>query len=201
MVPASSLARWRRWAVRGWLVVLGLVLVLYATHADEFTPRQIAADLRRFEHGLLALYLLASVTRALVLIPSTPFVLAGCLLFPGRPGLVLAVSVTGIALSATLIYHFAGLLGLDEWFETHQPQRVRWMTEWLRGPWGFWALVGWAFFPLAPTDLACYLAGSLRLPFGRSLAAICLGELLVCAGYVFLSQQVLADIPPAWEPG
>jgi uncharacterized membrane protein YdjX (TVP38/TMEM64 family) len=191
MSDGSRLSRYRRWAVWGWLIVLGLVLAFYATHTDEFTPRQIAADLRRFEHGLLALYLLASVTRALVLIPSTPFVLAGCLLFPGRPGLVLAISLGGIALSATLIYHFSGLLGLDDWLETRHPDPSRWMRQWLSGPWGFWALVGWSFFPLAPTDLACYLAGSLRLPFGRYLAAVCLGELLVCGGYVYLSQQAL----------
>jgi uncharacterized membrane protein YdjX (TVP38/TMEM64 family) len=187
----SRLSLWRRWAVRGWLVVLGLVLAFYATHTEEFTPRQIAADLQRFEHGLLVLYLLASVTRALVLIPSTPFVLAGCLLFPGRPGLVLVISLVGISLSATVIYHFAGMLGLDHWFEARHPDRARWMRQWLSGPWGFWALVCWSFFPLAPTDLACYLAGSLRLPFGRYLAAVCLGELLVCAGYIFLSQQAL----------
>jgi uncharacterized membrane protein YdjX (TVP38/TMEM64 family) len=196
MMAASHLSRWRRWAVRGWLLVLGLVLAFYATHTDEFTPRQIAADLRRFEHGLLALYLLASVTRALVLIPATPFVLAGCLLFPERPGLVLAISLGGIALSATLIYQFSGLLGLDQWFETRHPEQARWMRQWLSGPWGFWALVGWSFFPLAPTDLACYLAGSLRLPFGRYLAAVCLGELLVCAGYVSLSQQALEALSP-----
>jgi uncharacterized membrane protein YdjX (TVP38/TMEM64 family) len=191
MVAATRLSRCRRWALRGWLLVVGLVLAFYAMHAEEFTPRQIAADLQRFEHGLLALYLLASITRALVLIPSTPFVLAGCLLFPERPGLVLAISLGGIALSATVIYHFAGLLGLDQWFETRHPDQSRRMQQWLSGPWGFWALVGWAFFPLAPTDLACYLAGSLRLPFGRYLAAVCLGELLVCAGYVYVSQQAL----------
>jgi len=189
MVANSRLSRCRRWALRGWLLVLGLVLAISATHAEEFTPGQIAADLQQFEHGLLLLYLLASVIRALVPIPSTPFVLAGCLMFPARPGLVLAISLGGIALSATLIYHFAGLLGLDEWFETRHPDQSRRMLQWLSGPWGFWALVGWAFFPLAPTDLACYLAGSLKLPFGRYLAAVCLGELLVCAGYVSLSQQ------------
>ena len=197
MVATSRLSRCRRWALRGWLLVLGLVLAFYATHVDEFTPGQIAADLQQFEHGLLLLYLLASVTRALVLIPSTPFVLAGCLLFPGRPGLVLAISLGGIALSATLIYHFAGLLGLDEWFETRHPDQSRRMLQWLSGPWGFWALVGWSFFPLAPTDLACYLAGSLKLPFGRYLAAVCLGELLVCAGYVYLSQQAWGRLPEA----
>jgi uncharacterized membrane protein YdjX (TVP38/TMEM64 family) len=197
MVADSRLSRCRRWALRGWLVVLGLVLGYYATHAAEFTPGQIAADLQRFEHGLLLLYLLASVTRALVLIPSTPFVLAGCLLFPGRPGLVLGISLAGIALSATLIYHFAGLLGLDQWFETRHPNQSRRMLQWLSGRWGFWALVGWSFFPLAPTDLACYLAGSLRLPFARYLTAVCLGELLVCAGYVFLSQQAWGRLPAA----
>jgi len=183
------LARWRRWLLGGWLCVLGVVLALYVTHAEEFTPRQIAADLQSFEHGLLLLYLLASVTRAIVLIPATPFVLAGCLLFPQRPGLVLGISLLGIALSATLIYHFAGALGLDWWCANRHPRQVERLTRLLSGRWGFGVLVAWAFFPLAPTDLACYLAGTLRLPFWRYLLAICLGELLVCAGYVLLSQQ------------
>ena len=188
MTASPQLARWRRWLLGGWLLILGVVLGFYVTHAEEFTPRQIAADLRQFEHGLLLLYLLASVTRALVLIPSTPFVLAGCLLFPQRLALVLGISLLGIALSATLIYHFTGALGLDRWCETRHPRQVERLTRLLSGRWGFGVLVAWAFFPLAPTDLACYLAGALKLPFWSYLLAICLGELLVCAGYVWLSQ-------------
>ena len=44
------------------------------------------------------------------------------------------------------------------------------------------------YFPVAPTDLACYVAGVLRLPFWRFLAAICLGETIVCAIYIFSGQ-------------
>jgi uncharacterized membrane protein YdjX (TVP38/TMEM64 family) len=171
-----------------WLAAAVAGLGYYVTHTRQFSPQQIAEDLRSCEGLMLVVYLMASVSRAFVLIPSTPFVLAGCLLFPGRPAVVLGISLLGIAISASLIYFCAEGLGLDAHFRRRHSTRFARLESALKGRWGFWVLAGWAFFPLVPTDVACYVAGTVRVPFWRFLAAVCFGELIVCAFYVFSSQ-------------
>ena len=84
-----------------WSIAIITGLSYYATHADRFTPEHIANFLRRWESLTLLVYLMASISRALVLIPSTPFVLAGVLLFPDSPWLVLTLSMFAIAVSAS----------------------------------------------------------------------------------------------------
>ncbi|MCY2965228.1 MAG: VTT domain-containing protein [Planctomycetota bacterium] len=185
--PATPpyLARWRRIVTGCWLVGIAIGLGCYVLKSDQFTPEQLASDFREFGNLMLLIYLIASISRAFVLIPSTPFVLAGCALFPDRPLVVLGTSLLGIAISASLIYFFAESLGLDTYFQKRHAAQFARLECVLRSRWGFWGLVGWAGFPLAPTDLACYVAGSLRMPYWRFLAAVCLGELIVCAFYVF----------------
>ena len=121
----SRAANWWRWVfIAVWMTAIVAGLAYYATHAERFTPEHLAADLRRWEHLALLVYLAASVSRALVLIPSTPFVLAGCLLFPDSPWLVLGTSMLAIALSASLLYYGAEHLGLDAYFKRRHPAGI-----------------------------------------------------------------------------
>lgn len=182
------LARLRKVIAVAWLIAVGVALGFYATHRSEFTPEQIATDLREWEEWILLIYLAASISRAIVLIPSTPFVLAGCLLFPSRPMTVLLLSLTGIAISASLIYFCAQSLGLGASFERRPTVSYLKLKSILQSRWGFWALAAWAAFPFAPTDLACYVAGTMRLHFGRFLASVCLGEAVICLFYILSSR-------------
>ena len=52
-------------------------------------------------------------------------------------------------------------------------------------------IVGWSFFPLAPTDLICYVCGVLEVDFKKFLFGILLGEGTICAIYIFLGDYVL----------
>lgn len=187
-VNSRSANRWRLVFLVIWSIAIVIGLSYYSTHAERFTPEHIAADMRHWEHLALLVYLLASISRALVLIPSTPFVLAGSILFPQSPWLVLTTSMLAIAVSASMIYYGSEHLGIDAYFKRKHPAGIDKLEKMLRSRGGFWAIAAWACFPVAPTDLACYVAGVLRLPFWRFLGAICLGETVVCAFYVFSGQ-------------
>jgi uncharacterized membrane protein YdjX (TVP38/TMEM64 family) len=52
-------------------------------------------------------------------------------------------------------------------------------------------VIGWAFFPLLPTDLICYLAGVLRIRILTCLAGVAIGEGAICATYIFLGDWIL----------
>ena len=49
-------------------------------------------------------------------------------------------------------------------------------------------VIGWAFFPLAPTDLICFAAGAVRMKIQKFLAGIFIGELPIVAFYVFVGE-------------
>ena len=53
-------------------------------------------------------------------------------------------------------------------------------------------VIGWSFFPLAPTDLICYVCGSLGVDVRKMLAGILVGEGIICALYIFLGRQLLS---------
>jgi len=89
------------------------------------------------------------------LLPSTPLVIAGTLLFPGQPVAVFAVSILGIMLSSSMIYFFSEFLGFNDFFEGHKPELTHRVRARLEHPLGFIFVAVWAFFPLVPTDLVC----------------------------------------------
>ncbi len=139
-------------------------------------------------------YLLFSALRGLTLLPSTPLVIAGTLLFPEQPFLVLVVSIVGIVFSSTMIYFFSELLGFDEYFASHKPELTARIREKLEHPLGFLFVAGWAFFPFVPTDLVCYLAGTMRMNYWKFIAAIFAGELVLCFCYIFFGGSLLKHV-------
>ena len=171
-----------------WIATVVAGLGWYLLHRERFTPESIATLLRDFSGYLLLAYLAVSVARAFFLIPSTPFVLAGGLLFPQQPLTVLAVSMAGIALSATLLYQCSDWLGFGRHFEKLSASAHARLEQALRSRLAFVYLVLWAFFPLVPTDAACYVAGMVRMNFWKFIGAICLGELVICSVYVALGR-------------
>ncbi|NBS92050.1 hypothetical protein EBS67_18950, partial [bacterium] len=78
-----------------------------------------------------------SFLRGFTLIPSTPFVIAGVLLFPENKIIVLLISLGGILFSATLLYYLSEFLGFDSYFEKIAPERVNRITTKINSPWGF----------------------------------------------------------------
>ena len=169
----------------GWLLFLMGCIGYYVSHTNEFTPRHISEFISKFEGHLLLAYFMISFLRGFTLIPSTPFVIAGVLLFPENKIIVLLISLGGILFSATLLYYLSEFLGFDSYFEKIAPERVIQITTKIDSPWGFLFVVLWAFFPLAPTDLVCYLAGTVRMNFLRFILAVALGELIICLFYSY----------------
>jgi uncharacterized membrane protein YdjX (TVP38/TMEM64 family) len=168
-----------------WVLIIFAGIGSYLVWPGYFTPRNIAEVLEKFQGEALLIYFAVSVFRGLTLLPSTPLVIAGTLLFPQQAWLVLAVSIAGILISSAVIYWFSGLLGFSEFFETRKPEHVKKIRGRLEHPTGIFFVILWAFFPLVPTDAVCYVAGSTRMHFPKFIGAIFIGELILCSCYVF----------------
>ena len=179
----SGLPADRRLALGFWLTAAIGLSVLYAARPELIAPSNLVTLLRQSGPFVLVGYAAVSVLRPITLIPSTVLIVVGTLLFPDRAWAVFVVSLAGVVASAAIIYYFFDFLGLARVFERKHAERVRWLEEQMRRR-GLLIVVGWSVFPFVPTDAICYVAGSLRMPIGRFLLGVTLGEIPVVAFYV-----------------
>lgn len=174
-----------------WIIVILGCITTYLIYPHSFTAEQIALFLQQFRTEIWVVYLLMSTVRGMTLLPSTPLVLAGTILFPDQPWPVLGVSIAGIFLSSSMIYYFSNFLGFADYFESRKPELDAKIRRRLEHPAGFVFVALWAFFPLVPTDAVCYIAGTTRMAFAKFIAAILLGELILCSFYIFSGGYIM----------
>jgi len=174
-----------------WITVIVGCLTAFLLYPHAFAPERIAAFIEQFRGEIWAVYLLMSSVRGLTLLPSTPLVLAGTILFPEQPVAVLLVSMAGILLSSSMIYFFSELLGLSRYFEDHKPELTHKIKGRLDRPSGFLFVAAWAFFPFVPTDAVCYVAGSTQMNYLKFITAVFVGEIILCSAYIFLGGGLL----------
>ena len=177
-----------------WGVLILGVGALWVAQPSLFSGAAVASTLARWGAWSFVGYLVLSMLRGIVLVPSTPVVLAGGILFPEALWLVLLVSMAGIVLSAALLYRFPGYGGYDAWLESKHPERIAKLRSHLVKPRSQWFVALWALTPVVPTDLICYVAGLVRMPFRRMILGIVIGELPLVTAYILLGHR-LAGVP------
>lgn len=179
-----------------WGALLVGVVVLWVARPTLFTDTAVAGSLASLGAWSFAGYVAVSMVRGLALMPSTPVVLAGGVLFPRELGWVLLVSMLGIVVSATLLYRFPGWAGYDAWLERRHPERIARLREHLVKPRAQWWVALWAVTPVVPTDLVCYAAGLAKMPFRRMIVGIVIGELPLVAAYIFFGSRLAGVLTP-----
>jgi uncharacterized membrane protein YdjX (TVP38/TMEM64 family) len=125
-----------------------------------------------------------SSLRGFTLIPSTPFVLVGTLLFPENLVFVFLISIIGILLSSTMIYFFSREMGFEEILMKKYKNKVTTYEKWLQ-KYGFPFVLIWSFLIIVPTDLICYIAGTLKMNYTKFITAVAIGESLICLILIF----------------
>ena len=136
-----------------------------------------------------AVYLALGCVRGFTLVPATYLVVAGMLVLPPLP--LYALTVAGIVVSSAAVYYFAEAMQFDRFFERRygpQVARLRALMARRELP----IVIAWSFFPIAPTDLVCYVCGALKVDLKKCLLGVTIGEGAICAIYIFLGGQALA---------
>ena len=177
----------RRLLIAAWLVLAGCAIDAYLAHRS-WLQAHLAAAFARPPAIAWMLYMVCGALRGFTLIPSTTLVLVAIPFFP--PGPLLLCTLAGIALSSSGLYFFSSALGLGALFETRHPAqvaRVRSVLTRHEMP----IIIGWSFFPLAPTDLICYVCGVLEVNFWKFIVGVTAGEGTICALYIFGGDQLL----------
>jgi len=124
------------------------------------------------------------------LIPSTPFVLAGIMLFPDEPAMVFTISMLGIFLGSTFVYFSASFLDLGTVILNSKPELYAKLEKGM-SKYGFLIILAWSFFPLVPTELISYVAASIKYKYYKFISAMMLGEAALVFIYVFIGKSIL----------
>jgi len=98
--------------------------------------------------------------------------------------------MVGVMVSATALYYFSDMLGFSRYLESKYPKEIdKWKAR-LRSPKATYFVIGWSFFPLVPTDLICYVAGIVKMPYKYMFTGVFLGELTLCIFYVYFGANL-----------
>jgi len=173
-----------------WLFAIAAMAVQWLRDPSAFTQEAMAEFMQSWGPWAFGTFVAVSMVRGFFLIPSTPVILAGGMLFPGSLMAVFLISMAGIVLSASVIYLMPGLGGYDEMLERKYPEKIVRVRGHLVRPYSFWIVVGWSFFPLVPTDVICYAAGLVHMSYRRMMLALLLGELPLVVSYLVITQRV-----------
>lgn len=177
----------RTYGIAFWLILFCGTLYLHFFHAGFF-ENQLQ---RVFSASLLlgyALYMLLGCLRGLTLIPVTSLILLGLLFFAPVPLFILTMA--GILVSSASVYYFSKFLRLDEFFERKHQNRITRIKSILQKN-ELPIIIAWSLFPLVPTDLICYVCGTLRINFKKFIMGILIGEGITCGIYIFLGHYLI----------
>lgn len=172
-----------------WIALILSGLMLFFLYPDSFTKESISLFVQRNSSHILLVYFLLSLLRGIFLLPSTPFVLAGIILFPNQPTLVFLVSLLGITITAFYLYYASKFLELGVLFSNKQLSKSENIRKKLHKH-GFLIVLIWSFFPIVPTDLISYIAGSIKMNFTKYITGIVLGESILIGLYIYFGIQI-----------
>lgn len=173
-----------------WIVLILIFLIAFIKNPDIINPEALVSFIRRYENTMLLVYIILTLVRGFFLIPSTPFVIGGAILFPDQLFMVFTISMLGIMISATALYYFSDSLGFSQYLERKYPKSIVKCKKKLAGSNATLLTFGWAFFPLVPTDIICYISGLIKVPFKYMFIGVFAGELILVAMYVYFGASI-----------
>lgn len=139
--------------------------------------------------------LLASITllilgslRGFTLLPVTLLLVAGILFVPAWP--LFIIILIGIVISSLSVYYFSGYLKLDTLFDTKHRKLLEKGKQYLNN-YEFPVVTLWSMMPFLPTDVICYLAGTIRMNVYKFILGVLIGEGIVCALYIWGGKSLL----------
>ena len=165
-----------------WIAIVVVTLILYFANRDLFDITFLKEYVGDHKVLVRTIYLIILTFIGLTFIPSTPFAVAGVLLFPPLEAYI--INLIGIISSSIVVYYFTQYLRLDAWLESKYPKQIEKVKKALRKK-ELPIIAGWSFFPVVPTDLIIYVSSTLNIPFWKCAVGIIIGEGTLNAFYIF----------------
>ncbi|PCI25107.1 TVP38/TMEM64 family protein [Candidatus Peregrinibacteria bacterium] len=174
-----------------WIISLVALFLCYILFPEYFTTENLQ---QTFTHNLafgIILYCFLGTLRGFTLLPITPLLIAGVLVFP--PYLLLLLTLFCIMTSSSIVYFWSTYLGFDTYFENKHPENLNKLKTVLKQK-ELPFIIAWGFFPFVPTDMICSACSTLKIPLWKCLVGVVIGEGIICAIYIFGGNSLLQAI-------
>jgi len=177
----------KKYIIFVWILLALGALYLYFLQPDFFQNQLRSAFGLSVFFGY-AFFLILGSLRGFTLIPVTYLIVLGLLFLNPLPLFVLIM--LGILISSASIYFFSEFMRLGTFFEKKYPKKIlRLKNAFAKNELPI--IIFWSFFPFLPTDLICYVAGSLRVDLKKLLLGILIGEGITSGLYIFFGNQLI----------
>lgn len=165
-----------------WIIIALLILFFYFFKRELFDITFLKSFVSENRIMVIIIYLSILSLIGLLFIPSTPFAIAGVILF--SPVEAYIFNLIGIVTSSTIVYYFTQYLRLNKWIESRFPVKTIKVREALRRK-ELPIIAGWSLFPVVPTDLIIYVSSTLSIPYWKCILGVLIGEGILNAIYIF----------------
>jgi uncharacterized membrane protein YdjX (TVP38/TMEM64 family) len=170
-----------------WILLVSGVIYLHFFHPVFFQNRLRSAFGFSVYFGY-AFFLILGSLRGFSLVPVTYLIVLGLLFFGPFPLFIL--TIIGILVSSVSIYYFSEFMRFDSFFEKKYPKQIlRLKSAFSKNELPI--IISWIFFPFLPTDLICYVAGSLRVDLKKLILGVLIGEGITTGLYIYFGNQLI----------
>lgn len=138
-----------------------------------------------------SIFFIFSALRGFTLIPVTYFIIVGLVFIKPLP--LYIMTIVGIICSSASVYYFSEYLNFDEYFETNHKKQIDKIKNVISKN-ELPIVITWSFMPFLPTDVMCYVCGTLDVSFKKFILGVLIGEGVACAIYIFLGKEILSLI-------
>lgn len=173
-----------------WILIASFSLYVYFFNQSVISSKIISIFTTSTLLGYI-LFLLLSCLRGFTLIPVTYFIIVGIVFISPWP--LYIMTLIGILVSSTCVYYFSEYLNFDEYFEKNHQKQIDKITNVITKN-ELPIVITWSFMPFLPTDLICYVCGTLDIPVRKFLLGVLIGEGIASGIYIFLGKEILSLI-------
>ncbi len=103
------------------------------------------------------------------------------------------MTLGGVIVSSLCVYYFSEYLNFDEYFEKKHKKQVDKIRDVLSRN-ELPIVITWSFMPFLPTDIMCYVCGTLDVDVRKFIFGVLIGEGIMCAVYIFLGKEIFSFI-------
>ncbi len=173
---------WKGVSLLGLLLCAGTAIWGYQSGVFRSVPA-LQSFVRGFGFAGMALFVLVQIVQVVVpILPGGVSCLAGVLLYGPWTGFLF--NYIGICIGSAAAFGISRNLGKAAFEKMFPENQVRKFEEWTKKDGKFLKLFAAAiFFPVAPDDLLCYLAGTTSMTWKQFLCIIVLGKPVSIALY------------------
>lgn len=177
--------------MKKYIVFAWILFVLSALYLHFFQPvffqNQLGSAFKLSAYLGYAFFLILGSLRGFTLIPVTYLIILGLLFLNPLPLFIL--TIIGILASSASIYYFSDFMNFDSFFEKKYPKQIlRLKSELTKNELPI--IIFWSAAPFLPTDLICYIAGSLQINLKKFLLGVFIGEGITSGLYIFFGNQL-----------